>query len=346
MKKGVFFTGVLVVVISFFMIICIGAAQEKKKVTLRWGSSKAGSAGYVTLFGVAKVINDRAPDLYVEAVPTGGSIASQRMMAKGELEGCYSGTWNFLDIYFNRGPYAKSPYPPDAVKPYQTWHCYLVEEFVVTRANRTDIKSWRDLAGKKVFVPVPGSSVFEVPRAAFTALGIWDKMKVVELPFTALPDALNMGTIDAAVGYANGNVLIPWMAEVDSRVKVKIVNPTPEELEVIKKVSGYSVESLNVKKAFSQDVGVATAHTVADFYGFHVGKNLPAKHAYRIFQILVENAKEVAKIHAMLEEYAKDPLGMQIKAISTIPEIPVHPGVADYLKEKGVWKKEFKVGKE
>ena len=346
MKKGFFFMGIFTATVLLLATVSTGEAQQAKKTTLRWGSSKAGSAGYVTLFGVAKIVNDRAPDLYIEAVPTGGSIASQRMMAKGELEGCYSGTWNFLDIYFNRGPYAKSPYPPGAVKPYQTWHCYLVEEFVVTRANRTDIKSWRDLAGKKVFVPVPGSSVFEVPRAAFTALGIWDKMKVVELPFTALPDALNMGTIDAAVGYANGKVLIPWMAEVDSRVKVRVVNPAPEELEVIKKVSGYSVASLNVKKAFSQDVGVAAAHTISDYYGFHIGKNLPAKYAHRIFQILVENAKEVAKVHAMLEEYANDPLGMQIKAANSIPEIPVHPGVADYLKEKGVWKKEFKIGKE
>lgn len=346
MKKGVFFTGVLAWVISFFMIVCIGDAQEAKKITLRWGSSKAGSAGYVTLFGAAKVVNDRAPDIYIEAIPTGGSIASQRMMAKGELDGAYSGTWNFTDMYLNRGPYAKSPYPPDAIKPYQTWYCYLVKEFVFTRVDRTDIKSWRDLAGKKVFVPVPGSSVFEVPRTVFTALGVWDKMKVVELPFPAIPDALKMGTIDAAVGYANGDILIPWMAEVDARVKIKIVSQTSEELELIKKGSGYATTTMDAKKVFSQDVGVATTYTIADYYGFHIGKNLSAKHAYKILKILVENAKEVEKVHAMLVEYAKDPLGMQIKAMSTIPEIPVHPGVVNYLKERGVWKKELKIGKE
>ncbi len=346
MKKGVLFTGVLVVGISFFMIVCIGAAQEKKKETLRWGSSRAGSAGYVTLFGVAKVINDRAPDIYIEAIPTGGSIASQRMMAKGELDGAYSGTWNFVDMYLNRGPYEKAPYPADAIKPYQTWYCYLVKEFVITKVDRTDIKSWRDLAGKKVYVPVPGSSVFEVPRAAFMTIGIWDKIKPVDIPMTAIPDALNMGTIDAAVGYVNGDILIPWMAEVDARVKVKIVPQTPEELELIKKGAGYATTTMDAKKVFSQDVGVGITYTVADYYGFHVGKNLSAKNAYKILKILTENAKEVEKIHAMLTEYAKDPLGMQIKAMSTIPEIPVHPGVVNYLKEKGVWKKEFKIGQE
>jgi len=93
-------------------------------------------------------------------------------------------------------------------------------------------------------------------------------------------------------------------------------------------------------------VGVTTMYTVADYYGFHIGKNLSAKNAYKIFKILVENAREVEKVHAMLIEYAKDPLGMQIKAMSIIPEIPVHPGVVNYLQEKGVWKKELKIGKE
>jgi len=343
MKKRVFFIGSLVVAI---LLMVNGAMAQEKKITLRWGSSKAGSAGYVVLFGVAKIVNDRAPDIYIEAVPTGGSIASQRMMSKGELDGCYSGTWNFVDIQLNRGPYEKAPYPAGAVKPYQTWYCYLVKEFVVTRVDRTDIKCWRDLAGKKVFVPVPGSSVFEVPRTVFTALGVWDKMKVVELPFPAIPDALNMGTIDAAVGYANGDILIPWMAEVDARVKLKIVRQTPEELEIIKKGSGYATTTMDAKKVFSQDVGVGTTYTISDYYGFHIGKNLSAKHAYKIIKILAENAKEVEKVHAMMAEYAKDPLGMQVKAMSTIPEIPVHPGVAKYLEEKGVWKKELKIGKE
>lgn len=346
MKKRVFLTSLLVVAILSWGLAAVGNAQDAKKLTLRWGSSKAGSAGYVTLFGVAKIVNDRAPDLYIEAIPTGGSIASQRMMGKGDLEGCYSGTWNFVDIQLNRGPYEKAPYPATAPRPYQTWYCYLVKEFVVTKADRTDIKSWRDLAGKKVYVPVPGSSVFEVPRTAFTTIGVWNKMKVVDLPMTAVPDALKMGTIDAAVGYANGDILIPWMAEMDARMKVKIVNQTPQELELIKKGSGYATTTMDAKKVFSQDVGVGITHTVSDYYGFHIGKNLPADKAYRLFKILVENAKEVEKVHAMLAAYAQDPLDMQVKAISTIPDIPVHPGVAKYLQEKGAWKKEFKVGKE
>jgi TRAP transporter TAXI family solute receptor len=345
MKRN-FLTFILISFVSLFMLANHCFAQEAKRKIIRWGSSRAGSAGYVVLFGVAKIVNDRAPELYIEAVPTGGSIASQRMMGKGELDGSYSGTWNLLDMYMNRGPYEKSPYPPQAIKPYQTWYTYQTQQFVATKSDRADIKSWRDLAGKKVCIPFPGTAVFEVPKAAFTAMGIWDKMKVVDLALSGIPDALNMGTIDAVVSYANGGVLVPWMAEVDSRCKIKVVNPTPADEQIVKKVSGYVIGLLDAQKVFSQDVGVAQVFTICDYYGFHIGKNLSKEHGYKLFKILIENAQEIEKVHAMMKEYARDPLGMQVKAIGSIPKIPVHPGVAKYLQEKGLWQKEWIVGAE
>jgi TRAP transporter TAXI family solute receptor len=345
MRRKAYFIGVSMGVVALLFSLIPLEAKAQKKTTLRWGSSRAGSAGYVTLFGAAKIVNDRAKDIYIEAVPAGGSIASQRMMGKGELDGCYSGTWNLIDLYQNRGPYAKTPYPASGVKPYQTWYCYLVKLFVITRADRSDIKHWGDLAGKKVNVPIPGSAVFEIPKAALVSVGLWDKIKVVDIAYTAIPDALKMGTIDAAFGYVNGDILIPWMAETDSRVKIKVVTQSPQEAELIRTKAGVATGTLKTKKAFSQDVGAAEIKTINDIYGFHM-KNLSRDKGYEMFKILVENAKEVQKIHAMLAEYAEDPLGIHVSAIDSIPEIPVHPGVAKYLKEKGVWKNTWKVGQE
>jgi len=345
MKAGRWLTVPFITAAFLFSLAGFGEAQGKKQV-LRWGSSQAGSSAYIVLFGVAKIVNDALPDIYIEAIPAGGSIASQRMAGKGELEGVYSGAWNFTDMYTNRGPYEKAPFPAASPKPYQTWYCYLAKQFLITKAERSDIKSWSDLAGKTIFNSVPGSSVYEVPRAALTALGVWSKLKAVNIPFTSAADALKMGTIDAIIGYANGDVLIPWMAEVDTRVKLKIVPPTPAEFETIKKVKGYATPTLDTKKVFSQDMGAPQVNVIADYYGFHIGNKLSAEGGYRVFKVLIEKASEVAKVHATLKAYAEDPLGMQVKAISSIPDIPVHPGVAKYLKEKGVWKDEFKIGKE
>jgi uncharacterized protein len=337
---------VFLVAISFLMMDINNESRAAQKTTIKWGTSAAGSAGYVTLFGVAKIINDNAPDIYVEVIPTGGSTASQRMMSRGELGGCYSGAWSLLDIYHNRGPFEKTPYPGTGVKPYQTFYTHLTSGFLMAKANRTDIKSWRDLVGKTVFISAPGSASYEIPRAAWTALGIWSKLKVSGVPQATLADAVSMGTVDAIWAQTSGTALLPWMGEVDARSKLRVVLPTPEEANIIKTVPGIAIGSVDLKTAFSQDVGAATSLALLDYYGFHVGKNISVKDAYTIIKVLTEKADQVAKIHALLTDFGKDPLGMQINAMSGIPDIPVHPGVAKYLKEKGAWKEGLKIGQE
>jgi TRAP-type uncharacterized transport system substrate-binding protein len=46
---------------------------------------------------------------------------------------------------------------------------------------------------------------------------------------------------------------------------------------------------------------------------------------------------------AYLRRFAEDPIGLQVTAVSSAPEIPVHPGLAKLLKEYGVWKDSWKV---
>ena len=40
----------------------------------------------------------------------------------------------------------------------------------------------------------------------------------------------------------------------------------------------------------------------------------------------------------------KGGLAFQTETINSIPDVPVHPGLARYLKEKGVWNKAWKIG--
>lgn len=324
--------------------------EKLEKLTLRWGSSKEGTAGYAIFFGVAKIISEKVPELYIEAVPTAGSIASQRMYAKGELDGCYAGLWNLVDVYQNRGPYEKEPWPKDRPKPYHTWYVYTADSFVVTRADRDDIQSWEDLRGKKVYIPIPGSAVYEVPKAAFKAAGIWDDIEVVDIPFSAVPDALRSGTIDAAVPYViSHSSPAPWVKELATRADIKVVNPTQEQIDAIKKakIKGMSTSWVSTKETFPEkDVGTDKIFMVSTYYGFHTGKNVPSEYIYRMVKTLIENAEEVSKTHAVAKLYAKDPLKLQIEAIDSAPDIPVHPGTAKYLKERGVWKDEWKIGEE
>ena len=45
----------------------------------------------------------------------------------------------------------------------------------------------------------------------------------------------------------------------------------------------------------------------------------------------------MVKLDAGFGPLAKDFAGFQVRGIQSIPEVPVHPGLAKYLKEKGLW---------
>ena len=74
---------------------------------------------------------------------------------------------------------------------------------------------------------------------------------------------------------------------------------------------------------------------------------MPTEVMYQIYKTWIEHAQsDLAPINAVLKAYAEDgPMSYQIPTIEAIKDIPVHPGVAKYLKEKGMWKDHWIVGK-
>ena len=81
-------------------------------------------------------------------------------------------------------------------------------------------------------------------------------------------------------------------------------------------------------------------------YGFHPGTHLPTEVFYQVYKTWIEKAQEeLGPVNAVLKYYADHAIDMQLKGIEEAKDIPVHPGVAKYLKEKGLWKDHWIVGK-
>jgi len=62
-----------------------------------------------------------------------------------------------------------------------------------------------------------------------------------------------------------------------------------------------------------------------------------------MLKVLEESAGALAKLEAGYGPLAKDFAGFQVLGIRSIPEVPVHPGLARYLKEKGLWDPAWKI---
>jgi len=92
-----------------------------------------------------------------------------------------------------------------------------------------------------------------------------------------------------------------------------------------------------MKKAYTRDLGVDELYGVPFYFGYHHGIRFPAEGVYKALKVFEAAGAQLIKLDAGFGPLAADFAGFQVQGIQSIPEIPVHPGLAKYLKEKGLW---------
>lgn len=354
MKKLNFSKGITQLVLVLFvgatMLLSFGQAvssamAEKRHIAL--GTAKEGSAAYSCGVALAASIKKRLKDISMEAVPTPGSTASVKLFGKKATDVAYSNTRVLKDAYNNTGAFSKKPIER---KPLQGWYYLSCDWIPTTKVDRKDINSLKDMAGKKFFPYSAGSGVYDVYKVIFTKLGLWDKMKIRQLGLMEAADALNMGTIDVTGGvcFNRGLMTNAYMRNIDARVEIKVIVASPKEQEIISSIPGLSCQELSNQWMRSKN----QAHNSGKLwgwsvhYGWHPGPDMPTEVFYKVYKTWIEHAKkDLAPVNATLKYYANNAIELQLKAIEEGKAIPVHPGVAKYLKEKGLWKSDWIVGK-
>jgi TRAP-type uncharacterized transport system substrate-binding protein len=58
-----------------------------------------------------------------------------------------------------------------------------------------------------------------------------------------------------------------------------------------------------------------------------------------------KNKDKLATADPGFTPMAKDFVGMQVQGVNANPDIPVHPGLARFLKEKKAWNDKWKIAK-
>jgi hypothetical protein len=123
---------------------------------------------------------------------------------------------------------------------------------------------------------------------------------------------------------------------------VKVVNPCPDEVAKLK-AAGLAVVDVDPKVAFSKDVGVKQIQGVPILFAYNFRADMPEDVVYKIVSAFYKNRDELAKSDPGFTPMAKDFIGMQVNGIKANPEIPVHPGLAKFLKEHKAWDNKWKV---
>ena len=325
--------GVAVLLISVFALP--GPATAEKKM-LRWGTASTGSYYYKASAFIADFLRRGMPDYDLTIYPYASTTANIKSFLVGNLEAVYAAEPGFGKLYAFKKPF-KGFEPNVKQMPVQGVWLYTMETHILTLPkNKDKYRSWQDLDGKKIFMTKAGyMNHINIFRAMKDICGL--DITHVEVDMSKVADALRAGTIDATAAYTTARVsLASWIKVLDVSSPLQGVNPTPEEIEKLT-AAGFAPVKINIKKAYTRDLGVDELYGVPFYFGQHLPLAFPEEDLYRMLKVLEESAVDLAKLEAGFGPLSEDFAGFQVLGIKSIPRVPVHPGLARYLKEKGLW---------
>jgi len=258
----------------------------------------------------------------------------------GEGELAYTADIGMTQFQERVGPF--KDYKPTKPEIVHTWYAYPMESMMATSAKEADkFKCWKDFSGKPVYFTQAGFQNWLNWQRIFKALGY--DFKHVQIDNKANGDALEQGTIVGSAIYTTaGRSLAPYWKETEVRMDIRVINPCPDEVAKLK-AAGLAVSDVEAKGAFSKSVGPSTLQGVPILFGYNARPDMPEDAVYKMVKAFYEKRDELVKLEAGFTPMAKDFVAMQVQGIDANPQIPVHAGLAKFLKEHKAWNDKWKV---
>jgi uncharacterized protein len=325
----------LTAIAAVFAFSAFDPAHSAERKSIRWATSSTGSYGYKVAAQMTKVLEDALGGQYTVTVnPYPSTTAAMKAAMDGDAEIAYTADVGMTQVYENDGSF--KDFKPAKSKIVHTWYAYPMESFMAVYAPKAgQFKSWGDFSGKPVFFTPAGFMNWLNFQRIFKVLGY--QFKHVQIGEPAQGDALQAGTIVGAVAYTTAGASLPsYWRETELRLDIKLINPSADEVKKLT-AAGLTPVEVDATKAFSKDVGVKTVLGVPILFAYNVRADMPEEVVYKMLSSFYDNREGLAKADPGFAPMARDFIGMQVNGIKANPTIPVHAGLAKFLKEKKAW---------
>jgi len=332
---------VVAALIAVFALAAITPADAQERKSIRWATSSTGSYGYKVAAQMVQVLEEALGGEYTVTVnPYPSTTAAMKATMDGNAEIGYTADVGMTPLYAGEGGF--KDYTPAKAKMVHTWYAYPMESFMAVYApNAGKYKSWGDFSGKPVFFTPAGFMNWLNFQRIFKTLGY--EFKHVQIGEPAQGDALQAGTIAGSVAYTTAGKSLPtYWRETELRLDIKVINPSADE---VKKLTAANLAPVEIKAtdAFSKDIGVKTILGVPLLFGYNVRPDMPEAIVYKMLSKFYADRESIAKTDPGFEPMARDFVGMQVNGIKANPDIPVHAGLAKFLKEHKAWNDKWKI---
>lgn len=322
-----------------FSAVGPAAAQERKSI--RWATASVASYGYKVASSMVRVLEEALGGEYTVTVnPYPSTTGAMKAAMDGTGEIGYTADVGMTQLYEGVGGF--KDYKAGKGRLVHTWYAYPMESFMAApAATAAQYRCWGDFSGKPVFFTTAGFMNWLNFQRIYKALGY--QFNHVQIDPKTQADALQSGSIVGAVAYTTaGRSLATYWRETEIRTDVRMINPCPNEVEKLK-AAGLAIKEVDPKKAFSKNVGVDRILGVPILFAYNVRADMPEGVVYKMLSGFYKKRAELAKSDPGFTPLASDFVGMQAQGINANPQIPVHPGLAKFLKENKAWNEKWKI---
>jgi TRAP transporter TAXI family solute receptor len=329
-------------VLAFALIgLSASAAWSQQPKDIKWGTGPVGSSGHKALVVLAEVLNKAMPEFRINVLPYPGAVGTVKGFATGDIDGYYGSEVALKELAADSGRF-KGFKSHIKVQPVQSFWCYTLDVGLAIKASDHDsIKSWTDLSGKPVYTgPLPFDTRLHLENA-MKAAGVSHVYKQVDL--STAGSQLNSGAIKGMIIYAaGGETPAPWIAEASLAVDWTALNPSAAELGKLK-AAGFATEEVDPANFHKKTDYVKKVTLLPFYWGFDLGMKVSTDELYKMLKVIEQHADELAKLDPSFKQIGGGRMAaFQKKALeSTYNLVPIHPGLAKYLKEKGQWDAKF-----
>jgi len=325
---------------AFAVLSLIGVASPSawsEPKDIKWGTGPAGSSGGKALVVLANILNKNMPEYRITVLPTPGAVGTVKGYAMGEFDGFYGSDVALQEFHADSGRF-KGFKAKMKRSPVQSLWTYTLDTGLAIRASDAGkIKSWSDLAGKPVFTGPAPFDTRKKDENALAALGVKHIYKEVALATAG--SQLKNGTIDAMIIYAaGGRTPPPWLSQASLAVDWVQLNPNAKELATLK-AKGFGPKQIPISNIKKKDTSGQKVTLLPVWWGFDVGLNVPENDLYKMLTIVDAHADQLAKLDPSFRQISGGNFAKFEHAAleSTWDLVPIHPGLAKFLKEKGQW---------
>ena len=325
------------------IVTMVPSADAQQRKSLRWTTSQVGSYGYTIAAAMAKIAEQALGGEYTVTVqPYQSPTVAMKAVMDGEGEIAYTADIGMTQFQERVGPFKE--YKPSKPEIVHTWYAYPMESMMATTVKGGDqFKCWKDFSGKPVYFTQAGFQNWLNWQRIFKTLGY--DFKHVQIDNKANGDALEQGTIVGSAIYTTaGRSLAPYWKETEVRMDIRVINPCEDEVAKLR-AAGLAVADVEAKGAFAKSVGPTMLQGVPILFGYNARIDMPEEAVYKLVKAFFDKRDELVALDAGFTPMAKDFVAMQVQGINANPDIPVHPGLAKFLKEHKAWDDKWKIAK-